>query len=73
MEININGFSYYFENDEKLDEKEFINRCWYIAKNNPSNPDNYEKLKKYSRIWYNMNVLKCRYSPEIEKIVQKYS
>ena len=73
MDININGFSYYFENDEKLDEKEFINRCWYIAKNNPSNQDKYEKFKKYSRIWYNIKFLKCSYSPEIEKIVQTYS
>ena len=45
MEINIEGYSYYFKNDENLDEKDFIDRCWYVAKNLPKNPESFNKLK----------------------------
>ena len=73
MEINIEGYSYYFKNDENLDEKDFIDRCWYVAKNLPKNPESFNNFKKYARIWSNMKNLKCRYEPELEKIVKEYS
>ena len=71
MEININGYSYYFKNDDDVDDNIFIDRCWYIAKNNPTNSENYNKLLRYSRIWSNMINLKCKYNPELESKVKK--
>ncbi len=73
MEINIQGYSYYFKNDENLDEKDFIDRCWYIAKNLPKNLESFNNFQKYARIWSNMKNLNCRYDPELEKIVKEYS
>ena len=73
MEININGYTYFYKNSEKLDEMQFIERCWYISKNNPTKIEDYYLLLKYSRIWYNMKYLKCSFEPKLENIVKKYS
>ena len=72
MEINIDGYTYFFKKDESLDDSEFIKKCWFIAKNKPKNLQNFNDALKYSRIHYNMDTLKCKYPPEIEKVIKKY-
>ncbi len=73
MEINIDGYTYYFKNEEQLEEKVFIDRCWYIARNKPKDIESFNKFEKYSRVWSNMNNLNCRYNSELEELVKKYS
>ena len=73
MEIEINGKSYYINKLMNEPDIQFIQRARFIVKchSNPKNTYSLTEIKKYSKIWTNIEFLQCSYDKIImDKIIK---
>ena len=71
MDITYKGFIYFIERNEMENDKSLFQRSMFLAKQRPLNEVDYKKNLKISNIWINKKMLKCRYSENIEKILNE--
>ena len=76
MNINKCGKFYLIEQTETETTKQLIERGWFVVNNLHledsvrKTKEEMKKVEKNSRIWFNMNVLKCNYNRELEKKIR---
>lgn len=69
LSITENGKTYLFQRTDGETLENFHLRAWLTVRQNPKTKDEYQLFNRNARIWINNQILNCRYSPEIEKMV----
>jgi hypothetical protein len=76
MLINKCGRFYTIKKNETETTKQLIERGWFIVNSlhldttTKKNKEQMEESEKLSRLWFNINVLECKYSEDLEKKIQ---
>ena len=51
--------------DENEGIDSLTDRGWFIVSQKPKKDEELKNLQKYSKLWFNINNLKCKYDSEI--------
>jgi hypothetical protein len=70
MEICQNNYIYHFKKINGETNKNFINRCWFLAEQEP-NTNSLDKITQNSEIWSNIKFLKCKYDSNTHTYINK--
>ena len=76
MIINKCGKFYDIKATETETTKQLVERSWFIVNSlhleskEPVNKEQMEEAEKDSRLWFNLNVLGCKYTDDIEKKIR---
>jgi len=77
MNINKSGKFYYIKRSMIETDKQLIDRAWYVVNglhldnNDKRSEQDMKNMEKMSRMWMNLNVLECKYSPHMEKKIKE--
>ena len=66
MEIEFKNKIYIFTRDPGLTEKQFIEKCWFVARQEPKNTSEFKEAEKNAGLMINIVFLKCRYNSVLE-------
>ena len=69
MEIVIENKKYIFLKKDIETENEFIVKSWHIANLKPKNEIEFQKSITKANLWYNINILGCKYGKVVENII----
>ena len=58
------GYICKIKKEKEEENEDFYNRGWFMVSHRP-NKNNYNKLKKYYKIWKNIKDFECIYNDEI--------
>lgn len=65
--IEYKGASHTFEKPMHMNERQFLDRCWFIVKND--SPDNVN-VKAFADLWLSHKYYHCQYDAEIMRTIQ---
>lgn len=65
MIIEYNGCTYNIPKEDYEPNNLYLERLWFVAKQEPHNHDLYIKNIEYSIIWKNIKYLSCKYSKDL--------
>lgn len=65
MQIYKNGMIFKIERINNETDKQLINRGWFIVNQNIKDENEYNKIIKYSKIWYYYHYYGCEYNMDI--------
>ena len=71
MEIEFKNKIYIFNHDFALTKNQFIEKCWFVARQEPKNNSEFKEAEKNAGLMINMVFLKCRYNSVLENRIYK--
>ena len=72
MIIEYNGCIYNIPKENYESNNLYLERLWFVAKQEPNNYESYKKTIEYSKLWKNIKYLNCKYSKDILTKVKDY-
>jgi hypothetical protein len=75
MNINKHGISIIINRNENETDEMYADRSWWILNQDLRNKSNKEiqQLIKFANIYINKKYLNCKYSPQVETIINQLS
>jgi len=70
--INYQSKSYILDQLPEEDISETYMRLWKIIQHNPTNDIAFDKLVNISKCWYYHQHLNCKYSPNVQKVIDLF-
>ena len=66
MEISYNNIIYNFDREDGLNNKVFYEKCWFIAKQEPKDMDDFLGAERNAGLYININFFGCKYNNDLE-------